>query len=255
MTADLVALGDANYYEAWAMLARAAYDGDVRDLDGVLVTTAGTPVLWLNIAFVTRRLPDPEAQLSAARAYFDERGLPFLVRIREGLDEDAERAAGRLGMPYTDTIPGMALDPIPPAPDATAPLAIEEVDARTLDAFVTLNAEAFDIPLEACRKVLPPDILEEPHAHWYLGLADGKPAATSGLVITDGIAGVHFVSTDATYRRRGFGEAMTRHAALEGRKRGLSVAYLQSSEMGYPVYERMGYRRVTGYKTFVTKET
>ena len=251
---EIIALGDRNYYEAWTLLARTADGGDVREIDGVLIASPASEVLWLNIAFVTRPLAGPDAQLAATKAYFAEHGLGFLVRIREGLDEAAERACERLGMQYTDTIPGMALAPIPPAPEGAPPVEVREVDASTFDAFVELNAASFDIPLDACRRTITPRLLESPDARWYLGLAGGTPVATSVLFVTDRIAGVHFVSTDAAYRGRGIGEAMTRHAVLEGAKLGLTAGYLEASEMGYPIYQRMGFRHVTGYKTYVPKE-
>lgn len=67
------------------------------------------------------------------------------------------------------------------------------------------------------------------------------------------IAGVTFVGTRDAYRKRGLGEAITWHAVREGAKAGCTVAALQASEMGRPIYERMGFRTVAGYRTFVRK--
>jgi ribosomal protein S18 acetylase RimI-like enzyme len=78
--------------------------------------------------------------------------------------------------------------------------------------------------------------------------------ASSALIVIDGVAGVHYVGTLASHRRRGFGEAMTRHAVDEGAQAGCRSATLQASEMGQPIYERMGFRVVTQYKTFVRPE-
>jgi len=72
--------------------------------------------------------------------------------------------------------------------------------------------------------------------------------------MSHGVAGVYNVATLAAYRRRGLGEGMTAHAAQEGARAGCRMASLQSSEMGLPVYTRMGFRTVAGYRTFVRPE-
>jgi predicted acetyltransferase len=64
------------------------------------------------------------------------------------------------------------------------------------------------------------------------------------------IAGVHNVSTLPEFRGRGLGEAMTWHAALDGRAEGCIASALQASAMGFPIYERMGYRHVVSYETW-----
>jgi GNAT superfamily N-acetyltransferase len=254
---ELIAGCDRNYFEAWRLLASASDQGIVEEENGVLIAAPGGTIVWLNIVFVTQPLGKPRAQLERAFDRLDERGMPFLLRIREGLDGASERAAVEsLGLRYTDSIPGMALAPMP-AQAATPPegLDIRPVrDAATFGAFSDIIASTFDIDPSVCREVLTPKLVELVNAHWYLGYADGKPVAGSALITTDGVAGVHYVGTLASYRRRGFGEAMTRHAVDEGAKAGCRSSTLQASEMGQPIYERMGFRVVTSYKTFVRPE-
>jgi len=82
---ELIAGCDHNYFEAWRMLAGSLGDGVLEEEDGLLVAAPGGTIVWLNIVFVTRPLRDPDAQLARAFARLDERGMPFLVRIREGM--------------------------------------------------------------------------------------------------------------------------------------------------------------------------
>ncbi len=247
---DLAARADANYYQSWRALARVMDGGAVFEDDGVLLTDLGLGVPHINIAFVTRPLTDPVEQMRRAMRFFADRGSPFVVRIREGLDPASEAACEQLGMPYADTVPGMASVAMT-APPTPAGLRIERVATpETLVAFCLVVARGFDLPGELAERLLPPAILLEPDVDLFLGRAEGRAAATSTLIRSEGVAGVHHVATLPEYRRRGFGEAMTWHAVAAGAGYGCDMAALQASEMGQPIYERMGFKLVSPYRTF-----
>ena len=89
---------------------------------------------------------------------------------------------------------------------------------------------------------------------FYVGTLDKEPVATS-LVIADGaVAGIYWVATREGWRRRGLGEALTWAAVRGGAERGCTVASLQASELGRPVYERMGFRLVVEYAHFLAPD-
>jgi ribosomal protein S18 acetylase RimI-like enzyme len=73
----------------------------------------------------------------------------------------------------------------------------------------------------------------------------------SGLLVQSGhVAGVYTIGVVEEFRRRGIGEAMTWEVLRTGRDAGCRVGVLQSSEMGYPLYERMGFGTVVTYHHF-----
>lgn len=241
---------DANYWESFRLMTDAS-GGDILEHDGVLAIATGAPVAMLNVAFVTQALREPRTALAQAVAFFDARRLPFVVRVREGIDMASEEAATDLGMPYSDTVPGMALHPMPVPPPPPRDLEIRTVeDTETLSLFRRVLAEGFGMPLSISEKLVTAEWIGRDGLDLFVGLVGGVAVATSTLASTAPAAGVYNVATVDGFRRRGIGEAMTWHCLSRGQQRGCSVGVLQSSSMGKPVYERMGFRTVAPYRTF-----
>jgi ribosomal protein S18 acetylase RimI-like enzyme len=79
---------------------------------------------------------------------------------------------------------------------------------------------------------------------YYLGYLNGDPATASCLFISDGIVGIYSVATLPQYRGMGLGAAITLAPLLAAREMGIKIGALQSSEMGFRVYQRLGFRKV-----------
>lgn len=74
--------------------------------------------------------------------------------------------------------------------------------------------------------------------------------AVSELFLSENVAGVYLVATDARHRRRGLGAAVTAAAVEHGRSTGVRIATLQASPMGLPLYRRLGFVVVAEYRIF-----
>jgi GNAT superfamily N-acetyltransferase len=84
--------------------------------------------------------------------------------------------------------------------------------------------------------------LHDPDIYYYVGYVQGKPVAISILLLDAGIAGLYSVATIPSMRRQGLATAMILAALRQARDRGYHIAALQASEMGAPVYRRLGFQ-------------
>ena len=89
-----------------------------------------------------------------------------------------------------------------------------------------------------------------PGVAFFVGYVAGEPACTSALVPTTVVAGIYWVATLERFRGRGYGAALTWRAAWAGRQQGCRVASLQASQLGLPVYARMGFMHDRDYARF-----
>ena len=150
---------------------------------------------------------------------------------------------------------GMALDlggfePEPP------PAGVEIVtvdDLAGLDAWETIQRRALDLDETRTRawrdahdRALSADI---PLRDW-IALLDGVPVAAAALFVAAGVAGIYNVATVPEARGRGIGRAVTAAALAEAVARGERTAVLGSSELGYPVYRRLGFRDVSRLRSY-----
>ena len=137
-------------------------------------------------------------------------------------------------------IPIMVQDAGGDSPVAPADLEIvEATDASTVREAAALIDESFEAQSEP-DKVLTPDALGDDFRTW-VGRVDGRAVTTSTAYISDGYVGLYAVATTPAARGRGYGEAVTWSATL---CRPELPATLQASQMGRPIYERMGYRTI-----------
>jgi len=77
----------------------------------------------------------------------------------------------------------------------------------------------------------------------YVAYWEGKPVSTAAVFYGKEVAGIYSVATLPEARGKGFGAAVTLAPLLEARNLGYRVGILQASEMGFPVYKRLGFEQ------------
>jgi N-acetylglutamate synthase len=213
------------------------------------VTTVQVPTL--NCVWTEDVAADPEAVASFLARIRDER-IPHCLQIRPGAEPALGDLAGDLGMVKDEALPLMVLEGRESLPETPAELVIRELDPVQAPLHASVAAAGFGVPEEPFRALMLPSVLNGQGVRCYLGEVDGEPV-TTGVGVTEGEAvGIFNIATPPHHRRHGYGAAITARAVRDGMTHGARWAWLQSSELGYPTYARLGFRTVEAWETWVT---
>jgi GNAT superfamily N-acetyltransferase len=161
-----------------------------------------------------------------------------------------ERLEARGFAPFDVDAPGMVaeLDALDwDALDRTpAGFGIERVqDDAGLEEWGRMFVAAHDAPAAAAQAWVDATLaLGLPGAPWthFVGRLDGEPVALATIVPGAGAAGAFAIGTVAAARGRGIGAAITLAAYAHAREQGYRYCVLFSTELGLPVYRRIGFR-------------
>lgn len=210
-----------------------------RDGDGAAAMVTGCPAPTLNAVIAYRH-----GSADAAAALLDEiaaAGYPHCLQTREG-DDAAERLARDRGMVATERVPLMLLHGAADLVAANDGVTIRSIGPDELPLHLELMVAGFETPAEVFAPMRDSTVLSQHGVTTYVALDDGEPVATALGTVSGGWVGVLNVATVPRHRRRGYGAALTARAVLDGLDAGAHSALLQSSRMGLPVYERLGFR-------------
>jgi ribosomal protein S18 acetylase RimI-like enzyme len=161
------------------------------------------------------------------------------------------------GWMLEDEAPGMAIDLETLAGSLSSPasLTIERVqDEETLRTWLRIMTVSSDIPEEGLSLLL--ELVSKhgfrsgPSVHFYLGILDDKPVATSMLYLGGGVAGIYNVATLPGARRQRIGGALTTAPLLQARALGYRTGTLQSTPMGLNLYHRLGFREYCTFRAY-----
>ena len=248
---DLVAAADRNLVGSFRKLAEHVDGGVVRERDGVFAFRTGLPIALFNGCIVRR-----PSSVDDVRDALDWLGpdLPYELWVREEMLDGFASLVGELGLDSQDWLtPQMVLAPTATIPDPGPGVSTRVVvDEATYEEFIDVFAAGGGTD-EVARRVFPPSFVADPDVACMTALLDGRPVGTAVAIRTAAVAGVYAVGTLRDARRRGVGTAATWAAVAAGRALGSERIVLQSSAMGFPVYEAMGFRTVVRYAIFARR--
>jgi GNAT superfamily N-acetyltransferase len=192
-----------------------------------------------------------EARLLAARRHFDSRKLQWALWICDGwltpaIQRKLSRICETFGLRLSAEMPGMAAEAIQAPVRKLPELEIRRVETvGTLSDFRAIGSTCFHVPIAWFGEVFDEDVMTRGTFACWVGYRNGVPIATAATVASPDATGVYNVATAPEHRRRGYGEAITRHAidaALSEGDPGRLV--LQSTSLGQRVYVRMGFESI-----------
>jgi ribosomal protein S18 acetylase RimI-like enzyme len=230
-----------NEQELWREMVRWS-DGRVHEERGLLFVAG--PSSYLRVVIRMDRAVDGAEAVRRAGEFFGASKGGHIVLVREPDDADLARAALAAGYAPAWTERSMALHEPPAASPLVADLDVRAVSTpdEVLD-YGTVVAEANDDPGERERAGLlfHDDTILAPHIAAFVAYVDGAPVSCAMTLVSHGVAGVFYVATVESARRRGLGDALTRMAARAGFDLGARAAWLGASEMGADLYRRIGF--------------
>ena len=217
-------------------LARSG-GGRVEQTPTAAFADAGSPIPFDNAVTFTVPLTAEEARktIQDALAFYPP-DRPFVA-----LSPWPIPGAGDLGLVLMGHPPFMFRPVGPPGAGHEAGLDIREVtDADDLATFIRTIVEAYPVPgggsVLADPRVLDSDI------RLWVGYEGDRPIGTAGVIVAHGLNDVEWISVYDDCRGKGYGAALTWVATLADPT---VPAVLIASDPGQPVYERMGYVRLT----------
>jgi GNAT superfamily N-acetyltransferase len=254
---ELLAAGDRNL-GAVLRHAAATTPGATIDDDGRLVlvsTLPSWPGPYHNGALrIDRSLP-PDEVLARANDFFSGRVNGYTVWIADHADADLEAAAVAKGLASLGdaSAPRMAIDHVPAAPPIPEGVTLEEVvDEAGRQAYVDVTAVAYVdafLPADVVhRQLARVDALHGENVRAVVAKDNGDPVAAALTLASDGIASVQLVGTVPAARGRGLAELCTQWTVAAGFELGAEAVVLEASEMGEPVYRRMGFVELSRYR-------
>jgi ribosomal protein S18 acetylase RimI-like enzyme len=256
---------DENLRSAMRFFGNATGSGEICSLDHSVAMFSGLDYGVFNIALLTEPVTANDAggipsRLVEIARYFGERTLRWSVWLCEDLLDPHVRRRSRqifadFGLRAISHPPGMlAQTLLPPARPLPAIECRPVADHDTRRAFAEITSITFDIPYTIAQSVYVPEQAWKGEYQGFVGFVDGRPVTIAAIVPAAGAIGIYSVGTLPVFRKHGYGEAILRQAAAIVQQRtGFDRLVLQSTEAGYPMYRRMGFRDVTKFTVYLTR--
>ena len=214
------------------------------------IAFAGIAVPLFNLAFPKSKAELKREEFERLQGEFGNifasRGVPGLMFLRTG---QLEKNSGIEAM---FRMPGMVAGELLPPNRAVRESEIREVVGVAMaEEIARLNVVSHEMELKDVAELTCVGLWGGPN-HGFLLYEDGKAVAGGSASYVEGISYIGWMATLPEYRGRGYAEALLRHMDVFMRRRyGAKETVLHATEMGRPVYERMGFRAVDEFAAYL----
>jgi len=245
---------------AWKLLCGAC-PGYVADGNGATeYIFSSLPIPFFNVALVTARDISASALQTQARQACEwaaPRSVPWMFIVTHDAlahGVDAAPLLDACGLAPMLPMTGMRAQRIAPATRFPEGLLLEvPADDDSCAAVFDVNAAAYGVSLDACKPTYGKQAFWGGHVP-ALGRIGGTPVASAAVFMVAGSRYVALVATMPEQQRRGYAEAVMRHALdVAATAHGEKPTFLHATDAGRPVYARMGYQPVAAHTAFIEK--
>jgi len=245
-----VAQANGTNQEGCLGLLRNALHVECYDGPEMLRICTGVPFFFLNPVLRTRLgAATLDAWIEPTLNYYRSRGMPMAWIVSPSTQPgDLADHLQKHGLTTLMSMPGMAVDleALPSVPMPSGVTLVEVSDMTTLDHWATTVSAGSTIP----RAVM--DVVAQSSAalgaeaqsifRSFVAYRNGEPIGASSLYMGAGVAGIYCVAVLPEARRQGIGAAVTAAPLSLAHRLGYRIGVLQASEMGKPVYRRLGFK-------------
>ena len=235
------------FVDAWKLMVGRLPLPTIKEDDGVVSCFGNVPLIFLNLSIVERPAEtDDELRvfLNTAVRHAANCKYPSGVLLRqdwlpagwENLIREAHFApmVQLTGMETDDLLP-----PRHPLPNLDVRLVVNDAMASDL---AELNALAYHMPANAFDSIANMRLW---HADTcaYVGYLGGQAASCAAAFPVNGTVYIALVATLPERQGKGYAETVMRQAVIQGQQAMRTTrTTLHASDMGLPIYRRMGYR-------------
>ena len=254
VTPETLLAASYEHFVAYVLHCGRAPGGVIYDTPELAWGLTGVPSSWMNSVVRTRLAPDSKIDriIEGVVARARERSVPLGWFITPGTQpEDLGARLEAHGLRYDEEEPGMSVD-LRTLPDRVeipdGVRVVEVLDLATLELWARTWGESYDAPEAKWRsryefraaQGLGPTVPYRP----YLAFWGDQPVATSDLFLGAGVAAIVWVGTVPAARRLGIVAAVTLAPLLDARRMGYRIGALTASNLGYRVYQQLGFREM-----------
>ena len=245
---DMLPILEADTYGFWADFSRRP--GGESGVDGGAVWwRSGVPFVTYN------GVAGLAADLDATSARLRSWGLPARWTVSSAsTSEWYEAALKKRGLRLYDEWPGMVarIEDLPEPDLGEATIEVVRTAAQS-EEWTDVMCDAFGVPAETAGFMR--EAHAWPHMHeagllYLLVRLAGEAVATGLLRSAAGAAGIYGITVRRRFQRSGLGTLATLVTVQEGARHGATVAILQATKEGFPVYAKLGFQAITSFRAW-----
>ena len=246
-SASVIPAIEESLREYWSNFGHAS-QSEIYETQGFLRVYTGIPFAFLN-GVSSYNLPKEEADqaIEECMRYFQNKKVPWEWFVGpQPSPVNLVKSLTSFGLQATFDMPGMANQLNINSQDFSLPQDVKIIPVEDVEAIKIWTATAaygYEIPeLYDVFTSLESSLGCQPHYRRYLAYLNHEPVATAALFLGKNVSGIYAVATIPAARRKGIGAAITKFAMREAHTAGYHIAVLQSSGMGKPVYQKLGFQ-------------